>query len=199
MVRSMFTRVAMIRRNFVKAAALAVLGTGASRRARSQSGSLSREDWELIARIGDIVLPTSLGADRRRKAVDAFATWLEEYQAGVPMSYGYGNELKLGVVPPSPVLRYSVHLKRLMKLAKTKGSNFTSLSLADKKSLLEAALVEANVTELPERPNGQHVATDLLSHYYNSSDGNDFLFKASIRVSECRGLGTSEDRPPAIS
>ena len=189
----------MIRRNFVKAAALAVLGTGAARRASAQPGGLSRNDWQLIAGIGDVVLPTTLGPDRRRQAVDAFATWLEEYRAGVPMSYGYGNDLKLGVVPPSPGLRYPAHLKRLRKLAQAKGSGFTELAFADRKSVLAAALVEANVTELPERPNGLHVATDLLSHYYNSSDGNDFLFKASIRVSACRGLGSSEDRPPAIS
>jgi hypothetical protein len=192
----------MKRRTLFKSAAvaaLAALSNAVPRLARAQAGALSRDNRELVAAIGEVVLPTTLGADGRAKAVAAFAKWLDEYKAGVPMSYGYGSQLKYEVVPPSPVLRYPSHFTRLQELSKAKGSVFTALSPADRKAVLESALREAKVTKLPERPDGQHVASDLLSHFYNSSDGNDFLFNASIRVSECRGLGTSADRPASIA
>ena len=187
----------MKRRTLFKAAALALLGYVVPRFSRAQAGALSRDDRELIAVIGEVVLPSTLGADGRAKGVEAFAKWLDGYKAGVPMSYGYGR-LKYAIVPPSPVLRYPAQLRRLQELSKAKGSAFTALSPADRKAVVEAALLEAKVTELPERPDGRHIASDLMSHFYNSSEGNDFLFSASIRVSECRGLDTSADRPASI-
>jgi hypothetical protein len=188
----------MKRRALFKTAALAILSNVIPRLAWARSGALSQDDRELIAAIGEVVLPSTLGADGRAKAVEAFEKWLDAYKAGVPMSYGYGD-LQYAVVPPSPSLRYPSQLARLEKSSRTKGSAFTALSPADRKAVVEAALLEAKVTKLPERPDGRHVASDLMSHFYNSSDGNDFLFKASIRVSECRGLDASADRPASIA
>ena len=188
----------MKRRTLFKTAALAILSNVVPRFARARTAVLSQVDRELIAAIGEVVLPSTLGADGRAKAVQAFAKWLDEYKAGVPMSYGYGD-LRYAVVPPSPVLRYPSQLTRLQELAKAKGSAFTALSPADRKAVVEAALLEAKVTKLPERPDGQHIASDLMCHFYGSSDGNDFLFKASIRVSDCRGLDTSAGRPVSIA
>jgi len=188
----------MKRRTLLKAAALAFLSNAVLRFTRVQARALSPDNRELIAAIGEVVLPSNLGADGCAKAVEAFAKWLEGYKAGVPMSYGYGGQLQYAVVPPSPALRYPLQLRRLQELSKAKGSVFTALSSADRKAVVEAALIEAKVTKLPERPDGQHIASDLMSHFYNSSVGNDFLFQASIRVSECRGLGTSTARPVSI-
>jgi hypothetical protein len=189
----------MKRRTLFKAAALAVLSNAVPRLAQAQSGVLSQDNRELVAAIGEVVLPSTLGADGRAKAVEEFAKWLDGYKAGVPMSYGYGGKLKYEVVPSSPLLRYPSQFTRLQELSKAKGSIFTALSPGDRKAVVEAALLEAKVIELPERPDGQHIASDLMSHFYSSSDGNDFLFNASIRVSECRGLGTSADRPASIT
>jgi len=189
----------MKRRTLFKTAALAVLGNAVPRLARAQARSLSKDDRELVASIGEVVLPSGLGADGRDKAVEAFAKWLDGYKAGVPMSFGYGGELKYEVVPPSPLQRYPAQFSRLQELSRAKGMAFTALPLADRKSVVEAALLEAKLTQLPARPDGQHVAADLISHFYSSSDGNDFLFNASIRVSECRGLSSSAARPVSIS
>ncbi len=188
----------MKRRTLFITAALAVLANAVPRLIRAQARALSQDDRELIAAIGDVVLPSSLGVDGRAKAVEGFAKWLDGYKAGVPMSYGYG-QLRYAVVPPTPLLRYPSQFSRLQELSKAKGAAFAALSPADRQAVVEAALLEAKVTKLPERPDGQHIASDLMSHFYNSSDGNDFLFKASIRVSECRGLGTSSDRPVSIT
>jgi hypothetical protein len=189
----------MKRRTLFKTAALAILGNAVPRVARAQAQSLGKDDRELVGAIGEVVLPSRLGADGRDKAVEAFAKWLDGYKAGVPMSYGYGGQLKYEVVPPSPLLRYPAQFSRLQELSKAKGLAFTALSLADRKAVVETALLEAKVTKLPARPDGKHVASDLMSHFYSSSDGNDFLFNASIRVSECRGLGSSAARPVSIS
>lgn len=189
----------MKRRTLFKMAALAILSNVMPRFAWARAGTLSRDNHKLIAAIGDVVLPATLGADGRAKAVAAFVKWLDGYKAGVPMSYGYGSHLRYAVVPPSPVLRYPSQFTRLQELSKAKGAAFTALSPADRQAVVEAALLEAEVTKLPERPDGQHVASDLMSHFYGSSDGNDFLFKASIRVSDCRGLDTSADRPASIA
>jgi len=188
----------MKRRTLFKTAALAILSYAIPRFARARAAALSQENRELIAAIAEVVLPSSLGADGRAKAVEAFAKWLDGYKAGVPMSYGYGD-LRYAVVPPSPLLRYPAQFTRLQELSQAKGSVFTALSPADRKAVVEAALLEAKVTKMPERPDGQHVASDLMGHFYNSSDGNDFLFKASIRISACRGLDTSADRPVSIA
>lgn len=188
----------MKRRTLFKTGALAFFGNLLPRFTWAQARTLSQEDRELIAAIGEVTLPSTLGADGRAKAVAAFEQWLDEYRAGVPMSYGYGD-LRYTVVPPSPALRYPSQLRRLRELSKAKGSPFARLSPADRKAVVEAALLEAKVTKLPERPDGQHVACDLMSHFYGSSDGNDFLFKASIRVSECRGLDGSGARPTSIA
>jgi hypothetical protein len=188
----------MKRRTLFKTAALAILSNLVPRFTWAQARALSQDNRELIAAIGEVVLPSTLGAHGRAKAVAAFAQWLDGYRAGVPMSYGYGD-LRYAVVPPSPLLRYPSQCTRLQELSKAKGSIFTALSPADREAVVEAALLEAKVTKLPERPDGQHIASDLMSHFYNSSDGNDFLFKASIRVSECRGLGASADRPVSIT
>ena len=187
----------MKRRTLFKTAALAILSYVMPRFGRAQALALSQDDRGLIAAVGEVVLPSGLGAERRARAVDAFAAWLDGYEAGVPMSYGYG-QLRYAVVPPSPASKYPAQIARLQELSKAKGVSFTALPAADRKAVVEAALLEAGLTELPERPDGRHVASDLMSHFYNSSDGNDFLFGASIRVSECRGLDTSADRPASI-
>lgn len=188
----------MKRRALFKTAALAILSNALPRFARAQGRALSQGDRGLIAAIGEVVLPSTLGTAGRAKAVAAFTQWLDGYKAGVPMSYGYGD-LRYAVVPPSPLPRYLSQFTRLQELSKAKGSKFEALSATDRKAVVEAALLEAKVTGLPERPDGQHVASDLMSHFYNSTDGNDFLFRASIRVSECRGLDGSADRPASIA
>ena len=189
----------MKRRDVLLAAALTLLGYALPRFSRAQPGGLSRDSLELVAAIGDVVLPSTLGAEGRAKAVGAFVRWLDEYKAGVPMSYGYGSQLPSAVVPPSPLLRYPSQFKRLQELSGSHGAKFLALSPADRKSVVEAALVEAKVDKLPDRPDGEHIASDLLSHFYASSDGNDFLYNASIRVSYCRGLGSSSDRPVSLT
>jgi hypothetical protein len=57
------------------------------------------------------------------------------------------------------------------------------------------ALDDAKITALPQSPNGAHIAADLLSFYFTSSDANDLCYQARIGRDACRGLDGS-DRPP---
>jgi hypothetical protein len=185
----------MNRRTLIKTVTLAILAHVVPRLAWAQARASIRDNRELIFAIAEVVLPTTLNIEGRNRAVEAFVTWLEEYKAGVPMSYGYGSQLRRSIVPPSPALKYPAEFRRLQALSGIRGASFTALSPNDRRAVLEAALLEAKVMTLPERPNGQHVASDLISHFYSSSEGNDFLFNAAIGVSECRGLDSSSDRP----
>ena len=148
----------MKRRTLFKTAALAVLGNAVPRAARAQAGSLNQDDREMLAAIAEAVLPSTLGGDGRDKAVEAFVRWLDGYKAGVPMSFGYGGQLKYEVVPPSPLPRYSAQFSRLQELSEARGSTFKALAPGERKAVVEAALIEAKVTRLPARPDGQHIA-----------------------------------------
>src|SRR5262249_50168840 len=121
----------MKRRTLVKTVALTILGYAMSRFTRVHAPVLGQDHREMIAAIGEVVLPSTLGSDGRAKAIEAFVTWLDGYKAGVPMSCGYGSQLQNAVVPPSPMLRYPAQFTHLEALAKAKGANFTALPLAD--------------------------------------------------------------------
>ena len=48
------------------------------------------------------------------------------------------------------------------------------------------------------RPDGGHVATDLMAFYFNSIDANDLAYRARIGRDTCRGLEGSENRPAPL-
>jgi hypothetical protein len=91
-------------------------------------------------------------------------------------------------------------LEQLDKDARGKrGVPFAKLDLAGKREIVQAALASANVDALPRRPNGQHVAADLLGFFcFISSDGHDFLYNAAIKRDDCRGLASSGQRPAPL-
>jgi hypothetical protein len=59
-----------------------------------------------------------------------------------------------------------------------------------------AAIGAARVQDLPERPDGRHVAADLLAFFFRSSEASDLCYGKAIGRDQCRGLPGSED-PPA--
>jgi hypothetical protein len=63
---------------------------------------------------------------------------------------------------------------------------------------IAAALTEAGVTNLPNSPDGKHVASDLMSLYFMSPDANDRAYGARIGKDQCRGLKTSAAVPPPL-
>jgi len=155
-------------------------------------------DLALVRALAGVVLPSGLGTDGLNAAVERFTVWGREYTAGAEMSAGYGVT-QIRVLPPDPSASYSEQLEDLQRRAKERGPSFAELDAGTQRAILQAALAEAAVEALPRRPDGRHIAADLMSHFYFvSSEGQDWLYNASIRRETCRGLSSSGDRPAPL-
>lgn len=157
--------------------------------------TLTANDEARIRAIADVVLPSEIGVDGRAEAVTGFLRWLREYRAGADMDHGYGFP-RLRRTPPSPAARYSAQLDELDRPAGAGG--FASLTRDDRRASLEAAIAAAKIDRLPGRPDGSHVATDLMSYYFNSNEAHDLAYRAAIGRDSCRALEGSENRPAPL-
>jgi hypothetical protein len=161
--------------------------------------SAQRRDWtpESIATLNDVaptVLPSALGAVRTRAIVDRFVVWARGYQEGVALVHGYGHP-RLQKTGPTPVPRYVTQLATLESEAHAKGGGWSSLDLETRRAILDAALANANVRNLPPRPLGQHVVADLMAFYFRSSDANDECYNAMIGRETCRAIPVTIRKP----
>ena len=168
----------MKRRNFFQRLLAATAALVAPRWARSQQ--LDSRLRELAA----VVLPASMGRAHVDQVTAAFAVWIREYRAGAEIASGYGHP-RTQVTPPNPSAHYAEQLAAM-------GSPIT-------REAVERAIADAKIDRIPQRPNGRHVATDLLAFFFNSSTGEDFLYNAKIRRDDCRGLADSAKRPEKFS
>jgi len=134
-----------------------------------------------------VVLPSSLGRARTDKIAASFATWLRDYKPGAEIASGYGNP-RTQVIGANPGTHYAEQLAQL-----------NTLDTAQKRAAIEKALADAKIDRIPQRPNGRHVASDLLAFFYNSADGEDFLYGVAIQRDDCRGLANSASRPEKVS
>jgi len=169
----------MERRGFFKRTFSAIVALAAPRWARAQS-----VDRSAVHELAAVVLPQSLGRARTDKIADGFMQWFGDYKPGAEVSSGYGNP-RTQVTGPNPSTHYADQMRAL-------GSPITRESV-------QKALEDAKVDRIPNRPNGRHIATDLLAYFYGSADGENFLYNAAIKRDECRGLDTSTKRPPALT
>ncbi len=129
------------------------------------------------------VLPASLG----RAGTDAIATqfirWVREYRVGAEMQNGYGYPV-VRYKPESPAARYLAQLD--------------ALSTKMNRETIAAALTEAKVANLPNAPDGRHIASDLMSIYFMSPEANDSAYNARIGKDQCRGLKNSGAVPAPL-
>lgn len=151
---------------------LAIAAMFAPRWARAQEVAPS------IRELAKIVLPAETAA----KTADQFIEWIRDYKPGAEIASGYGNP-RTQVTPANPSVNYPGQLRAL-------GSPIT-------RAAVESAL--ASIDRIPQRPNGKHVAADLLSFFYNSADGEDYLYGVAIKRDECRGLASSTERPARLA
>lgn len=134
--------------------------------------------------LASVVLPASLGRAHTDQVAADFLAWIRDYRAGAEVASGYGHP-RTQVTPPNPSAHYAEQLRAL-------GSPIA-------REAVERAIAEAQVDRIPQRPNGKHVATDLLAFFFSSSTGEDFLYNAQIRRDDCRGLANSGKRPEKFS
>jgi hypothetical protein len=164
----------MQRRNFVK-----VIAVAAAPWAKGQS-----IDVKSMRELAAVVLPESLGRRRTDKIAGDFLKWVGEYKEGVNTGSGYGNP-RTQTVPQNPSKNYVAQLSAF-------NGSITKESVA-------AALEQYKVDRIPNRPNGRHVASDLLAYFYGSPDGEDFLYGVEIKRDDCRGLSNSTQRPKKVT
>jgi hypothetical protein len=141
------------------------------------------------------VLPPSLGAERIEEITLRFQTWLRAYRPGAELDHGYGHT-KLRTAAASPFQGHSEQLRALEKAAAAEGNAFSRLTQERQRALVARALAEAGAKDLPERPDGRHVAADLLAFFFRSGEARDLCYGRAIGRDRCRGLPGSEE-PPA--
>jgi hypothetical protein len=169
----------MQRRSFFQRAFSGIWAFFTSGRARAQGVQL-----EAFHELASVVLPSALGRASTDKIADDFVQWFGNYKPGAEISSGYGHP-RTQVMGPNPSVSYADQIRAL-------GSSVT-------RETIEKALENAKIDRIPQRPNGKHVAADLLAYFYGSSAGEDFLYNAAIKRDDCRGLDTSGKRPASLA
>ena len=162
-------------------------------RASAQT-TLTPADEARVRSVAEVVLPQEIGGPGQDAAVAAFITWLHDYRAGADTDHGYGVT-RLRRLPPSPAAKYPAQLDALDAAARAQGRSFADLGREERRILVEAAITAAKIERLPSRPDGGHVATDLLGFFFNSVEANDLCYQAAIGRDQCRTLDGSSERP----
>ena len=150
-------------------------------------------DPAMLAAIAEVVLPSETD---RKAAVDRFTGWIRDYREAVDTDHGYGNT-RLRKTGPPPARNYPAQIAALDSAARDGGArSFAAAPVAARRAIVETALAEAKIERLPGRPNGGHIASDLMAHYFASEDAANLCYRAKIDRDTCRGLPGS-GKPPA--
>jgi hypothetical protein len=189
----------MLRRTVLRwlASATALVVPIARVRLFAQPRELTPDAIAMLRDIAPTVLPASLGQQRINGVVDAFVAWTRGYREGVALTHGYGHP-RLQKSGGSPVPHYLAQLEALAAAARAKGARWSTLDPETRRGLLDAALVAANVRNLPGRPTGQHVVADLMATYFRSSEANDECYRALINREVCRPIAITTKRPEPL-
>jgi hypothetical protein len=189
----------MLRRTLIRwLAAFGVAPWRARPLATAAEPELTEAAKQTLRALGAAVLPRSLGREKTDGIVGRFQAWLRGYRPGADRGHGYGVTRLLSA-PPAPAATYALQLAALEKAARANGAaSFDRLEIEDQRALLDAALRAAEVERLPDRPDGRHVASDLMAFFYRSSEANDLCYRAEIGRDTCRGLADSPEPPRPV-
>jgi hypothetical protein len=163
----------------------------------AQPRELTPDAIATLREIAPTVLPASLGPARIGDAVEKFVAWTRGYRENVALAHGYGHP-RLQKTPPSPVPGYVAQLAALDADARKRGGRWSTLDVEARRALLDAAFTKAGVRNLPQRPNGQHVVSDLMAFYFRSSEANDYCYGALIQREVCRPIAITTKRPAPL-
>lgn len=159
---------------------------------RAQGSSL---DPVTLTRLGEAILPAELGDAGIARVSRAFVQWLGAYRAGAELVHGYGTA-QIRQTGPSPAIRWRDQLAELDGAARrAHGSPFASLSVTQRRALVEHALAEDRSGRLPDPIAARHVAVALLAWYFASPDATNLCYRARVDANACRPLGASAREP----
>jgi hypothetical protein len=153
----------------------------------------------LLAAIGDAVLPESLGAAGRTRAVRSFGAWIAAYHPVTEEMHGYGNA-EITYTPADPAPGWNAQLEGLDLLSRRKHRRgFAALDVPARRALLKPQLAQLSRQRgdrLPVNPlAAPHVAIALLAHWADSSEATDLAYGVRIGKGECRALADSSRKP----
>jgi len=188
----------MRRRSLLQLFLSAVAALPLPGRILAQTRLLTAADEMRIRAIGDAVLPSEIAQRDRDAVIDAFFAWLRDHRVDADAGHGYGVT-RLRKTAASPAERYRPQLEALEEAARDRGRAFVDLPRSERLALLEAAIVQAKIERLPARPDGGHIATDLMGFYFNGIQANDLAYRARIGRDTCRTLAGSESRPAQLA
>lgn len=181
----------MKRRTLIKSA----LGAMAVRPGRAEAqAAFGDAHLDRMRALADAVLPQELGEAGRLRALSQFMAWTRDYRGDADGDHGYGD-VRVRRLPPSPALKYPAQLDDLDRRI---GGAFVAAPLAERQRVVTEAITAANVRDLPNRPTGAHIATDLMAHYFNSPGANDLAYRRAIGRGACRDLDGSGQRPAPL-
>jgi hypothetical protein len=167
-------------------------------RATAQAFSLSPPRMELLGAVASTVLPSEVGRAGMESVVQAFVRWQRNYREGAEMDHGYGVT-RLRRTGRAPSLGYAEQLDAIEAAASRQGAAFAALSHERRLAILAEALSTAGVERLPARPDGRHVAADLMAFYFRSAAATDLCYGARIGRDACRGLSDSSQPPSPLA
>jgi hypothetical protein len=167
-------------------------------RVLAQAPPFTAAETTTLKSVAEVVLPTSLNPADRDGVVERFAAWFADYRPGADRGHSYGDSTLAPPSPPLNLTRYAPQIAALDAAAATQGAaSFAALSLASRRSIVEAVLNEPQpVSRLAARPSGANVIADLMGYFYNSPQAYDLCYQAAIGRDDCRDLAGSE-KPPA--
>jgi hypothetical protein len=189
----------MIRRRTVLHILSSLIAWGTFSRKTAAQAVFGDEYTARVRAVAGAVLPREIGTDGCARAAHRFMDWVRNYRAGADADHEYGSS-RLNRMPASPTHHYATQLDDLDRRSEgmRTGGTFASASLVEQQRAVTEAVVAAGVKELPARPDGGHIATDLMTHYFNSPDANDLAYGRFIGRFACRGLPESDKRPPVL-
>jgi len=164
----------------------------------AQAPPLGPSDEARLRAIAEVVLPDEIGAAGRDAAVKGFLGWVRDYRADAEADHGYGFT-RLRRTGASPAANYATQLNAMDDEARKRGKSLVDLALTDRQTVIEAAIAAAKIDRLPARPDGGHIATDLMASYFRSVEANDLCYRAKIGRDTCRGLNGSVERPSPLT
>ena len=144
----------------------------------------------ILHHIASTTLPSSLGEREVNRVVGRFSTWLTEYRSAAEMPHEAGRL----DAPRTPTIEVERYVSQLSVIADANARQSTTPLAA----ILEQELTDAGVDDLPSRPDGRHIVSDLMSFYFRSSEANDLGYEADIGRKTCRGLPGTGDEPSPL-
>jgi len=149
--------------------------------------------------IASVVLPSVLGADAQRVALERFLEWADAFEPVAELNHGYGtSEIRYGPADPRP--GWAAQLAALDLEARHRfDTSFPELELEERTALVRDHLervVDGPGMASPER--APHVAAALMAHWFRSSEATDLCYEVSIERLSCRGIETAPQRPAAL-